>query len=175
MSYLIQRGRDQSGKPNDIGFVFHSRLEDLLTRAHDAQIDDLEVVATQHDADDVLANVVDVAFDRSHDDGAGVAGSVIHVVLAFLHGALTFFFHERDQMSDGFLHHASGFDDLRQEHLAGAEQVTHGRHAVHQRTLDDVQRTRIQVLVATSFFRVVHHVLIDTLDQGVAQALCGKG
>jgi hypothetical protein len=34
-----------------------------------------------------------------------------------------------------FLHHAGGFHHLRQEHLAGAEQVADDVHAVHQRAL----------------------------------------
>ena len=43
-------------------------VEDLLRRHHDAEIDDLVVVALQHHADDVLADVVDVALDRGHHD-----------------------------------------------------------------------------------------------------------
>ena len=39
-------------------------------RDHDAEVDDLVVVAGEHDADDVLADVVDVALDRGHDDPA---------------------------------------------------------------------------------------------------------
>ena len=45
-----------------------ARLQDVLERHHDAEIDDLEIVALQDHADDVLADVVDVALDRGHDD-----------------------------------------------------------------------------------------------------------
>ena len=47
------------------------RLEDLRRRHHDAEVDDLVVVAGEHDADDVLADVVDVALDGRHHDLAG--------------------------------------------------------------------------------------------------------
>ena len=39
------------------------RFEDLLAGDHHAEVDHLEVVAAEHDADDVLADVVDVALD----------------------------------------------------------------------------------------------------------------
>ena len=38
--------------------IFAAVGEDLLARAHYAQVDDLEVITRQHDADDVLADVV---------------------------------------------------------------------------------------------------------------------
>ena len=47
------------------------RVEDLLRRHHDAEIDDLVIVALEHDADDVLADVVDVALHGRHDDPPG--------------------------------------------------------------------------------------------------------
>ena len=42
--------------------------ENLVARHHHAEIDDLVAVAAEHDADDVLADVVDVALDRRQDD-----------------------------------------------------------------------------------------------------------
>ena len=48
-----------------------ARFEDLLRRHHDAEIDDLVIVAGEHDADDVLADVVHVALHRRHQDVAG--------------------------------------------------------------------------------------------------------
>ena len=52
-------------------FSLARRLQDLRRRHHDAEVDDLVIVAGQHDADDVLADVVDVALDRRHQDLAG--------------------------------------------------------------------------------------------------------
>ena len=45
-------------------------FEDLLAGDHDAEVDDLVVVAPEDDAHDVLADVVDVALDGGHDDAA---------------------------------------------------------------------------------------------------------
>ena len=47
-------------------FCSRAACEDLLRRHHDAEVDDVEVVALEHDADDVLADVVHVALDRRH-------------------------------------------------------------------------------------------------------------
>ena len=43
----------------------------LVGRDHDAEVDDLVVVAGEDHADDVLADVVDVALDGGHQDLAG--------------------------------------------------------------------------------------------------------
>ena len=43
-------------------------------------------------------------------------------------------------MRHRLLHHAGRLHHLRQEHLAGAEQVADDVHAGHQRPFDDVQR-----------------------------------
>ena len=48
-------------------------LEDLRRRHHHAEVDHLVVVALEHDADDVLADVVHVALDGGHHDLAGRA------------------------------------------------------------------------------------------------------
>jgi hypothetical protein len=47
------------------------RLQDDGSRRHHAQVDDLVVVAAEDDADDVLADVVDVALDGRQQDLAG--------------------------------------------------------------------------------------------------------
>ena len=46
-------------------------LQDAVGGHHHAEIDDRIVVAAEDDPDDVLADVVDVALDRGHDDLAG--------------------------------------------------------------------------------------------------------
>ena len=51
-------------------FVLDRGVEDLRRRHHDAEIDHFVVVAAEHDADDVLADVVDVALDRRHQHAA---------------------------------------------------------------------------------------------------------
>ena len=52
-------------------FSFAGDLQDLGRRHHDAEIDDLVIVAGEHDADDVLADVVHIALDRRHQHLAG--------------------------------------------------------------------------------------------------------
>lgn len=46
-------------------------LDNLLGWDHDAQIGYVEVVAGEHYADDVLPDVVDVAFDGGKDNLSG--------------------------------------------------------------------------------------------------------
>ena len=53
---------------------------------------------------------------------------------------LLFRLHVGQQERHRLLHHAGRLDHLRQEHLAGAEEVADDVHPRHQRALDDVQR-----------------------------------
>jgi hypothetical protein len=133
VDHLVQRRRDQAGQADHVD-VLARRFEDLVGRHHHAQVDDLVVVALQHDADDVLADVVHVALDRGHQDLAGGCCSPLAAASSFsasMNGM---------QVGDRLLHHARALDHLRQEHLARAEQVADDVHAVHQRPFDDVER-----------------------------------
>ena len=66
--HLVERRRDQPGEPDDVAVLLDRGVEDRVARDHDAEVDHLVVVAAEHDADDVLADVVDVALDgREHD------------------------------------------------------------------------------------------------------------
>ncbi len=133
-AHLVERGRDQPGEADEIGLLLARRVEDLPRRHHDAEVDHLVVVALEHDADDVLADVVHIALDgRHHDAARGRArGKPARPLLLF---------HEGQEIGDRLLHHASRFHHLRQEHLAGAEEVADHVHAGHQRAFDDVERT----------------------------------
>ena len=55
-------------KADDVGLLGARRFEDLGRRHHHAEVDHLVIVALEHDADDVLADVVHVALDRRHHD-----------------------------------------------------------------------------------------------------------
>ncbi len=137
MAHLVERGRDQSGEPDDVGLLGPGGLQDLGRRHHDAEIDHLVVVALEHDADDVLADVVHVALHGRHHDlavGAAFGRAARELPLGLL------LLHERHQIGDRLLHHARRLDHLRQEHLARAEQVADHVHAVHQWAFDHVQR-----------------------------------
>ena len=75
--HLVERGRDQARKADHLRFVVVGRLQDVLPRDHHAKVDHLETVALQDHADDVLADVVDVALDGGHDDPALALGGAL--------------------------------------------------------------------------------------------------
>ena len=82
-------------------------------RHHHAQLDDLEAVALQDDADDVLADVVEVALDRRHHHLALALGAPVIAFSASMNGSkcATAFFITRADLTP-----AAG-------HLARPEQV----------------------------------------------------
>ena len=132
VNHLVERRRDEAGKADRVGLLLARDGEDLRRRRHHAEIDDLVIVAGEHDADDVLADVVHVALDgREHDRARGLA-----LVAA---GGL-FRFHVGQEDRHRLLHHARRLHDLRQEHFSCAEQVADDVHARHQRALDHVER-----------------------------------
>ena len=130
MHHLVERRRDQAGQADDVDLLVLRRLQDLGGRHHDAEVDDLVIVAGQHDADDVLADVVDVALDRRHQDLAGGLAFAIVDAIRGIGDLLRL--HVRQQPGDGLLHDPRRLHHLRQEHLAGAEQVADDIHAGHQ-------------------------------------------
>ena len=133
VNHLVERGGDEAGKADRVGLFLSRDGEDLRRRRHHAEIDDLVIVASEHDADDVLADVVHVALDRrEHDRACG---------LALVAAGRLFCFHIRQQDRHRLLHHARGLHDLRQEHFSCAEQVADDVHARHQRALDHVERS----------------------------------
>jgi hypothetical protein len=69
---------------------------------------------------------------------------------------------------DGLLHDPGALDDLRQEHLAGAEQVADRVHARHQRPFDDVDRMSGG---QAGLLRVSTTHVSMPLDEGVAQPI----
>ena len=79
---------------------------------------------------------------------------------------------ERDEVGDGLLHHPGALHHLRQEHLAGAEEVADDVHAVHQRALDDLDRAAAAVGdLGAQLLGVGLDVGVDALDQGVGDPL----
>ena len=163
MAHFLQRGRDQPGQADEVGLDLARGIEDLLRRHHHPEVDHLEVVAGQHHADDVLADVVHVALDRGHHDLA--------VVPAGIAGAQFLRLDERQQPGHRLLHHPRRFHHLRQEHLAGAEQVADHVHAVHQRAFDHVQRARG---LQPRFLGIGLDVGVDAVHQRMAQALAHR-
>ena len=158
--HFIQRRRDEARQTNRIGANLFGARQNLIARDHDAEIVDLVAVTLQHDADNIFADIVHVAFDRRHDDLA--------VRFAGHAGALLFLFHVRNEVRHRLLHHPRGLHHLRQEHLAGAEEIADDRHAVHQRPLDHVQRPLSR---QARFFRVFNDELVDAVHQRMRKPL----
>ena len=134
MAHLLERWGDQAREPDHVRTDLPRGREDLRRGDHHAQVQDVVVVAAQDDANDVLADVVDVALDRGHDDPALRLGRAAARPLLGLD--------ERDEVGDRRLHHPGALDDLGEEHLAGAEKVADAVHPGHQRPLDHVERAR---------------------------------
>ena len=65
--HFLQRRSNQSADAHEDGLVLQGRFENRLARHHDTEVNHLEAVASQHDADDVLADVVDVAVGCGED------------------------------------------------------------------------------------------------------------
>ena len=127
--HLVERGRDEAGEPDDVAVLLERDVEDPVGRDHDAEIDHVVAVAAEDDADDVLADVVDVTLHRRHhDSGRRRALRLLRL-------------HVRLEVRDSALHGARALHDLRKEHLPGAEEIADDLHAVHERALDHVERS----------------------------------
>jgi len=159
--HFIQRRRNQPGQADDIRLIFVGGLQYVRPGDHHPEIDDLEPVALQHDADDILADIVHIALDRGHDDLA--------LTLRLL---VLFRLDIGEEMGDRLLHHAGGFHHLRQEHLARPEQVADDIHAVHQWPLDHLDRPAAAILDRDAhFLGIVDDMRVNALDQRMFQPL----
>ena len=68
MHHFIKRRCDQPGEPNNFRTFAARRLQNLLAGHHHAKINDFKVIALQHDANNIFADVVHIAFHGRHDD-----------------------------------------------------------------------------------------------------------
>ena len=164
--HFFQRRRDQAGQADDVRIFHLGAREDFRARHHHAHVDHFEVIALQDDGDDVLADVMHVAFHGRHDDLALRLGDDARALFF----QQLFFLDVRDQMGHCLLHHARRFHHLRQEHFTLAKQVADHVHAGHQGALDHVDGAPaiVQQFLAR-FFRVFHDELRDAVYQRVRQ------
>ena len=132
IDHLFERGCDEATQPHQVNLLAQRRLHDAVGRNHDAEVDDVVVVAGQHDRHDVLSDVVNIALHRRHQD----ALSPLHQRRIGEPLRL----HVGDEPGHRPLHRACALHHLRQEHLPRAEEVSDHRHAGHQRPLDDRDR-----------------------------------
>mmetsp|Transcript_12667 Transcript_12667/g.22986 ORF Transcript_12667/g.22986 Transcript_12667/m.22986 type:complete len:226 (-) Transcript_12667:2230-2907(-) len=115
VDHLVEGRGDQAAESDDVRFALLGSIEDLVQRTHDSDVHDLEVVAREDNAHDVLSNVVHVALDGGQQDGSGASACVSRGLLLFLH--------EGDEVRYSLLHHTRRLDDLGQEHLSSSEQI----------------------------------------------------
>ena len=98
----LQRGLDQQAAQADgVGAMFLGGADDHVARLLDPEIDDFVAVVRQDDVDEVLADVVNVAFYRRENDGAFLLrpGLLLHLRL---------------EIGDGAVHHSGGVEHRRQ-------------------------------------------------------------
>ena len=119
VDHLIQRRRDQTRQPDNIRLLLYGGFQDLVARHHHAEVDNLVVITLQHNADNILTDVMHVAFDRGQHDFAVTAARLF----AGLNIGL--------KVSHRLLHDARRLYYLRQEHLSFAEQVAYHIHSRH--------------------------------------------
>ena len=110
VDHFIQRRSDQTRQTDHVNVVLDRFLKDLLARDHHTQVNDFVVVTAQYHANDIFTDVMHVAFNGRQQN---LAAATVHGHA----GCQFFFFHERQQVSDRFFHHASGLDHLRQKHF----------------------------------------------------------
>ena len=169
VDHLVQGRGDQAGEPDDVGVVFFGRVDDLLRGHHHTEIDHFKVVALQHNSDDILADVVDIALDRRHDDRAvgvlGCRGAGLRLLRLDV----------GQQVGDSLLHHPGRLHHLRQEHFPGAEEVTDDIHAIHQRALDHLDRATARGGdLGAQFLGVGVDIGIDTFDESMGYPLADR-
>ena len=123
--HFVERRRDQAGETDEVGLEALGLGYDTLRARHHTEVGHGVVIAREDHANDVLADVVDIALDGCDEERA------LRGAADFLGG------HEGFKVGDGRLHHAGGADDLREEHLSFAEELADDAHAVHQRSFDN--------------------------------------
>ena len=124
----------------------------LLCRNHDAQVDNLKVIAREDYRSDVLSYVVHIALHRSQQ---------ITSRLVLLTDTLRL--DMRAENLHGTLHRAGGLYNLRQEHLSLSEESSNVGHSLHQRTLNNGGRRRQSL---QSLLQILLQELLVTTLQG---------
>ena len=147
--HLVEARRDQAAQAYEVGLALYGLLHDALGGAHHAEVADFIIVAAHHYADDVLANVVHVAFHRGQHHPTRCCG--LRIVC----------FDMRLQERNGFLHGSRRAHHLRQEHLARAEERAHFCHAVHERAFNDAHRWAVD---SKGFLEVGFEIIVNTFQ-----------
>ena len=159
VDHFIQRRSNQAAEADDVSPFLDRRFDDLVRRHHHAQINDLVVVATQDHADDVLADVVDIALDRRENQFSSTFHPLRGLLLRF---------HQRRQVGHRFFHHPGAFYHLGQKHLSFAKKIADNVHPVHERAFNDFERA---IIFFQRFFQIRLDVIDDSLNQRMGETL----
>ena len=122
------------------------RIENRINCLLDAEVDDLVTVVGQDDVDEILTDVVHIAFNgRKHHSALGSSAA--------------FLLHERFKKAHGGFHGFGGLQHERKLHLAAAEQFADNLHAFEQDVVDDLERgiffqSQLQMIFELKFFSV---------------------
>ena len=113
---------------DDVG-VFSSlrAFENFFTLHHHAHVNNLVVITSQHDADDVLADVMDVALHRSENDFALAFTVSPRAAIAAFSASMNGVRYATDFSSRAPTSRPAA------KHFARAEQIADDAHASHQR------------------------------------------
>ncbi len=126
--------------------VFLKGPDQLLGRHFDAEIDDVIAVVLEDDLDQILPDIVHIAFDRGQDH----LGPLLDVGL----------FHKPLQITHRSLHGLGGLQDLGDDELVVVEAPADLGHPLHQRSIDDVERRGALL-----------ELMVEVLDQAFLGAL----
>ena len=121
----------------------------------------LETVAGHHDAQNILTDIMHISLHRSNHHHLLVARQAGGIdATAGLIQTTARLIHIRRKNLHSIPHHFSRLDNLRQKHLALAEQLADMLHAIHKRSLDHLHSLSIDL-----------HRLLDVLLQPLSLAL----
>ena len=66
--HFFKARSNESRQTNDIGFLSLGTCQNFGSRDHDTHVDDFKVIALKHNRDNILTDIVHIAFDgRDHD------------------------------------------------------------------------------------------------------------
>ena len=66
--HFIKRWCDQTRKTDDVDVLFFGDFQNFLGRHHNPKIDDFKVITLKHHTNDVLTNIVYIAFHSGHQN-----------------------------------------------------------------------------------------------------------
>ena len=73
MAHFIKTGRDKPRQADHIDLLFNRFGNNVGGRHHDAHIDNIKIIALQHDPDNIFANIMHIALHRCHQHLAIIA------------------------------------------------------------------------------------------------------